>query len=188
MSTPADARDRTRKQCVDVLDELEAANAQTQKAIAIARAERERAENSDDDLVVTAEQYRGRLAEFAGLAEALSGAERTAIFGLLGLILTNHGATNRVPRSVGCGDDAPRMIAVQMIAVQGPALRAIREARGRKIVELAQRVGVDRSFITNVETGQLRRIDAEIYTSILRELRISDHRALMANPFDGARP
>ncbi|MFE5309752.1 helix-turn-helix domain-containing protein [Isoptericola sp. NPDC056605] len=68
------------------------------------------------------------------------------------------------------------------VEVHGYALRVIREARGRKTADLAQSIGVDRSYITRIELGYARRVSAVVYSRLLRELQVDDHRALLANP------
>jgi transcriptional regulator with XRE-family HTH domain len=68
------------------------------------------------------------------------------------------------------------------VAIHGYAMRAIRESRGRKLADLADAVGVDRSYLTKVETGARTRVSPTVYAAILRELLIDDHRALLASP------
>ncbi|MFD0927244.1 helix-turn-helix domain-containing protein [Williamsia deligens] len=68
------------------------------------------------------------------------------------------------------------------VEIQGFACRVIREARGRKTAELADALGVDRSYITKIETGHSRRVSAEFYSALLAQLQIVDYRALLANP------
>lgn len=67
------------------------------------------------------------------------------------------------------------------VEVHGYALRVIREARGRKPAELAKALNVDRSYLVHLETGSKRRVSPEFYTSLLVELAITDHRALLAH-------
>ncbi len=66
------------------------------------------------------------------------------------------------------------------IEVHGYALRMIREARGRKVADLAAGLQVDRSYITHLENGSKRTVGAEFYARLLAELQIRDHRALLA--------
>ena len=66
------------------------------------------------------------------------------------------------------------------VDVHGYALRVIREARGRKVAELAQALDVDRSYIARIETGNSRRVSTVFYTRLLAELQIDDYRALLA--------
>lgn len=68
------------------------------------------------------------------------------------------------------------------IAIQGFALRVIRELNGRKVSELAEALHVDRSYITKIELGHSRRVSAVFYSKLLSELAIADRRALMAMP------
>lgn len=67
------------------------------------------------------------------------------------------------------------------VEVHGYALRVIREGRGRKVADLAEALGVDRSYITHIENGSKRRVSPEFYSGLLRELVIEDYRALLAN-------
>lgn len=64
--------------------------------------------------------------------------------------------------------------------IHGYALRIIREARGRKTSELAEALGVDRSYIAKIETGSSRRVSAPFYSALLAELLVDDYRALLA--------
>lgn len=66
------------------------------------------------------------------------------------------------------------------VEVHGYALREIRELRGRKVAELAETLGVDRSYITHIENGSKRRVSAEFYNALCTELLIKDQRVLLA--------
>lgn len=79
-------------------------------------------------------------------------------------------STARTPK------DAPRKV----VEVHGYALRAIREARGRKVADLAAALVVDRSYIAHLENGSKRRVSPEFYAALCSELLIDDHRALLA--------
>jgi transcriptional regulator with XRE-family HTH domain len=68
----------------------------------------------------------------------------------------------------------------RVVEIHGYALRVIREARGRKVAELAEALDVDRSYITKIETGHSRRVGAAFYNALLRELGVDDYRALLA--------
>ncbi len=67
-----------------------------------------------------------------------------------------------------------------VIEVHGFALRAIREARGRKVADLAEALGVDRSYITHLENGSKRAVSPELYSRLCAELLLDDQRALLA--------
>jgi len=69
---------------------------------------------------------------------------------------------------------------VRGVEVHGPALRVIREARGRRVSELAEKLNVDRSYITHLENGSKRRVSPEFYAQLCAELLIEDQRALLA--------
>lgn len=66
------------------------------------------------------------------------------------------------------------------VDVHGYALRVIREARARKVADLAEALGVDRSYITHLENGSKRRVSPEFYAALLMELQVEDYRALLA--------
>lgn len=66
------------------------------------------------------------------------------------------------------------------VEIHGFALRVIREARGRKVQELADTLGVTRSYIAKIELGHSRRVSEVFYSRLLSELRIDDDRALLA--------
>lgn len=70
--------------------------------------------------------------------------------------------------------------ATPTVEIHGFALRVIREARGRKVQELADVLDVDRSYITKIELGHSRRVSEVFYSKLLAELRIDDDRALLA--------
>jgi len=74
----------------------------------------------------------------------------------------------------------PTPISAGTVEVHGYALRVIREARRRKVAELAEALGVDRSYIARIETGNSRRVSTVFYTRLLAELQIEDYRALLA--------
>jgi transcriptional regulator with XRE-family HTH domain len=74
----------------------------------------------------------------------------------------------------------PAPTSTSTVEIHGYALRVIREARGRKVAELAQSLDVDRSYIARIETGNARRVSTVFYTRLLAELQIEDFRALLA--------
>jgi transcriptional regulator with XRE-family HTH domain len=67
------------------------------------------------------------------------------------------------------------------VEIHGFALRVIREARGRKVADLAEALDVDRSYITHIENGSKRRVSPEFYNALLNELQVEDYRAILAN-------
>lgn len=67
-----------------------------------------------------------------------------------------------------------------VVEVHGYALRVIREARGRKVADLAETLGVDRSYIAHIENGSKRRVSPEFYAALCAELLVEDQRALLA--------
>lgn len=64
--------------------------------------------------------------------------------------------------------------------IHGYALRVVREARGRKVSDLAKSLGVDRSYIAHIENGNKRRVSKTFYNALLNELQVEDYRALLA--------
>lgn len=74
----------------------------------------------------------------------------------------------------------PTKSPASVVEVHGYALRVIREARGRKVADLADALKVDRSYITHLENGSKRRVGAEFYAALCHELLIEDQRALLA--------
>mgnify|MGYP000718109831 CR=1 FL=1 len=71
---------------------------------------------------------------------------------------------------------------IETIPIHGFACRVIRELKGRGMSELAESLDVDRSYINKIELGHSKRVSAVFYSRLLRELGISDHRVLLANP------
>lgn len=76
----------------------------------------------------------------------------------------------------------PRTTPRRTVEIHGFALREIREGRGRKVADLATKLGCDRSYITHIENGTKTKVSAEFYASLLAELVVDDYRVLLANP------
>ncbi|MEU7817074.1 helix-turn-helix transcriptional regulator [Pseudonocardia sp. NPDC049154] len=72
--------------------------------------------------------------------------------------------------------------AVTAVAINGPALRAIRERSGISCSALAREVGADVSFLARVERGEKRGVRMETFERLCFHLEI-DPRAIMENPF-----
>lgn len=68
------------------------------------------------------------------------------------------------------------------IEVNGYALRAIRKLSGVEVAELAERIGVQRPYVTKIEVGHSHRVSPKVFNAILAALAIEDRRALLANP------
>jgi hypothetical protein len=66
------------------------------------------------------------------------------------------------------------------VAINGFALRVIRERSGIGVADLAASLDCDRSYITKIELGTSRRVGATFYRRLLDQLAIADHRALLA--------
>lgn len=82
------------------------------------------------------------------------------------------------PRKEDCGYQATP----GTVAINGFALRVIRERTGIKVMELAQALGCDRSYITKIELGTSKRVGVGFYRQLLEQLAITDHRTLLATP------
>jgi transcriptional regulator with XRE-family HTH domain len=67
-----------------------------------------------------------------------------------------------------------------VVEVHGYALRVIRQARGRSVVDLAGAMDCSRSYIAHLERGSKRRVSPEFYNRLLDQLGINDFRALLA--------
>lgn len=67
-----------------------------------------------------------------------------------------------------------------VVEIHGYALRVIREARGRKVSDLADSLKCNRSYIAHIENGTKRTVSAAFYCALLRELQVDDYRALLA--------
>ena len=81
-------------------------------------------------------------------------------------------------RSAQC----PAKSAPSSVAINGFALRVIRERTGIKVADLATALEVDRSYITKIEIGTSKRVGVDFYRRLLEHLQISDHRTLLATP------
>ncbi|MGQ9348903.1 helix-turn-helix domain-containing protein [Mycolicibacterium gilvum] len=68
------------------------------------------------------------------------------------------------------------------VAINGFALRVIRERTGIKVTDLAAGLECDRSYITKLEIGTSKRVSVDFYRRLLDQLAISDHRTLLATP------
>lgn len=68
------------------------------------------------------------------------------------------------------------------VAINGFALRVIRERTGIKVAELAAALDCDRSYITKIEIGTSKRVGVDFYRRLLSYLEITDHRTLLATP------
>lgn len=77
---------------------------------------------------------------------------------------------------------SPPRSAPSSVAINGFALRVIRERTGIKVADLAAALTVDRSYITKIEIGTSKRVGVDFYRRLLDHLAISDHRTLLATP------
>lgn len=77
---------------------------------------------------------------------------------------------------------SPVRSAPSSVAINGFALRVIRERTGIKVADLAAALEVDRSYITKIEIGTSKRVGVDLYRRLLQHLSIEDHRTLLALP------
>lgn len=68
------------------------------------------------------------------------------------------------------------------VEINGFALRHIRKNAGIEVAELAERIGVQRPYVTKIELGHSQRVSPKVFNAILSTLVIEDRRALLANP------
>lgn len=68
------------------------------------------------------------------------------------------------------------------VEVNGYALREIRVRSGIGVAELAEQVGVTRSYLAKIELGHSERCSPKVYSSLLAALDVKDRRALLAWP------
>jgi transcriptional regulator with XRE-family HTH domain len=72
------------------------------------------------------------------------------------------------------------------IAVNGPAIRALRMAKGVGVTPFAERIGCHRSYIAGLETGHRHRVSPEFFAKLIVALALDDDRAIRANPYGSA--
>lgn len=82
------------------------------------------------------------------------------------------------PRNGDCGFQSTP----SSIAINGFAVRVIRERTGIKVSDTAAAMGCDRSYITKIENGTSKRVSVDFYRRLLEHLAIEDHRTLLATP------
>lgn len=84
----------------------------------------------------------------------------------------------RPPRNTDCDYQSTP----SSVAINGFALRVIRERTGVKVMDLANALKCDRSYITKIENGTSKRVGVDFYRQLLDHLAIQDHRTLLATP------
>ena len=72
------------------------------------------------------------------------------------------------------------------LAVNGPAIRAIREAQRINIADLAKEIGVSRSYLAKIELGHRKKVGLDVVAALERALLLTDRRAILASPFPEA--
>lgn len=77
---------------------------------------------------------------------------------------------------------SPQRSAPSSVAINGFAVRVIRERTGIKVADFAVALECNRSYITKIENGTSKRVSVEFYRKLLDHLAIEDHRTLLALP------
>ncbi|GAC1374246.1 MAG: hypothetical protein NVSMB4_01520 [Acidimicrobiales bacterium] len=70
-----------------------------------------------------------------------------------------------------------------VVAVHGPAIRAIRNFHGIRTDDFATTLGVTRAYVTKLELGYSRHVSPALYRKILTALSVKDWKALLADPW-----
>lgn len=73
-----------------------------------------------------------------------------------------------------------RALPTTAVPINGSALRELRIRTGVSMAELAADVGVNRSYVNKIELGHSKRVSPAVYAALLRSLRITDRRTLLA--------
>lgn len=68
------------------------------------------------------------------------------------------------------------------VSINGFALREIRVRSGISVQQLADQLGLARSYITKIELGYSRRVSPPVFAALLSALVVGDRRALLAQP------
>lgn len=71
------------------------------------------------------------------------------------------------------------------ILVNGYALKAIRQARGERIIDVANRADIDGSYLSNLESGRRRAMSPARVLHLCAALGVTDPRAICAVPSEG---
>lgn len=69
------------------------------------------------------------------------------------------------------------------IHINGPAIRALRMAKGVGVSPFAVRLGCHRSYLSNIEIGTYRRVSPEMFAKLVAALALEDDRAIRLHPF-----
>lgn len=75
-----------------------------------------------------------------------------------------------------------KVTAPTTVGINGFALREIRVRSGLDTLPFAKAVGISRPYLARIELGERRRVSPSVFAAILRELRIADRRAILADP------
>ena len=65
------------------------------------------------------------------------------------------------------------------VPINGHALRELRIRTGVAVATLATDVGIHRSYLTKIETGNKTQVSPELYERLVRALGLRDRRALL---------
>lgn len=77
-----------------------------------------------------------------------------------------------------------KLFHMDAVEVNGPAIRALRQALRVEIADLATEIGVSRAYLCKVELGHSRRMSVGTLGKLEDSLRVTDRRALVARPYD----
>jgi transcriptional regulator with XRE-family HTH domain len=69
------------------------------------------------------------------------------------------------------------------VEINGYLIRELRKRDGLSVVELAERVGVKRPYIANIELGHRRRVSLKMFNALIGAFAVEDRRSLLANPY-----
>jgi transcriptional regulator with XRE-family HTH domain len=72
------------------------------------------------------------------------------------------------------------------IDINGPAVRALRMAKGVGITPFAARLGCHRSYVSGIEVGNAARVSPEMFAKLVAALALEDDRAIRLHPYGGA--
>jgi transcriptional regulator with XRE-family HTH domain len=69
------------------------------------------------------------------------------------------------------------------VEINGFLIRELRKRDHITVVELAERVGIQRPYMVKIETGRNRRVSFKVFNALIAAFAIEDHRALLSKPY-----
>lgn len=66
--------------------------------------------------------------------------------------------------------------------VHGAGIKAIREALGLGQADVAGEAGISVPYLSQIEGGKRKSVGEDVFTGLVKALRVRDKRALMATP------